>query len=88
MAFSATKVKEERIGTIVMQIYNLNFASVTSGSFKTGLRNIIHANFNNFVTEDAGLVKHNHTGSVAEQGTMSIAAVTSNDTGTLIVYGA
>jgi hypothetical protein len=89
MAFSKTKEQDQLLGGLHVLVFNLNFASVTSGQFKTGLNKVIFAAFNNDVTEDQGLVKLNKdsAGTGTENGSIYISSVTSNDTGTLIVIG-
>lgn len=90
MAFSSTKKTEQLLGALKVQIYDVNFASVTSGHVKTGLNNVYAAVFVDEVTEEAGLVKTNKdsAGTSTEFGGVHISAVTSNDTGKLIVIGA
>lgn len=80
MAFSSSKKTRSIAGNIVVEIYSCNFASVTSGTVNTGISTIFHAQFNNEVTEAAGLV-------VPSGSNVAITSVTSNDTGTLIVWG-
>jgi hypothetical protein len=88
MAFSASKQSEQLLGALKAQVYNLNFASVTEGAFKTGLTKVLHASFTNSTTEAQGLTKSNSTlASAAENGSVFVSSVTSNDVGTLLVIG-
>lgn len=89
MAFSKTKEQEQLLGAIKVQVYSLNFASVTEGHIKTGLDKVYAAVFNNAVTEDQGLIKINKdsAGTSTELGGIHISAVTSSDTGELVVIG-
>jgi hypothetical protein len=89
MAFSSTVVKADVVGTMQVKIFDCNFASVTTGAVKTGFSTVYMAVFNNAVTEAQGLVKANRNAAdnAAEQGTVNISSVTSNDTGKLIVFG-
>lgn len=90
MAFSKTKVTEQLLGGLKAQIYSVNFASVTEGHIKTGLKNVVAAIFVNEVSDDQGIIQRNKNsaGSADEFGGVRISSVTSNDTGTLIVIGA
>lgn len=89
MAFSSTKLREENLGSIKLQVYDLNFASVTLGHVKTGFNNVVGAWINNEVTEDQGLVQTNKAsgGATTEFGGIYISAVTSSDTAKLFVLG-
>jgi hypothetical protein len=88
MAFSASKQGEQLLGAWKTQVYNLNFASVTEGAFKTGLTKVLHAEFVNNTSEAQGLVKPNSTlASAAQAGSVFVSSVTSNDVGTLLVIG-
>jgi len=80
MAFSATKVKDDIFGTTRVQIWTWSAASVTSGTINTGFGKVLHVSSNNEVTEDVGLW-------VPTAGAIAVSGVTSNDTGTVIVYG-
>lgn len=89
MAFSSTLKKQDVMGTTLVKILDVNFASVTTGHVKTGFGTVLAAVFTNGVSEGQGLVKINRNAAddAAEQGGVNISGVTSNDTGTLIVYG-
>lgn len=88
MAFSHSLVDRQMVGGLVMEIHDLNFASVTEGIIRTGLSDVLSAVFNNEVTEDQGLVKRNtSTGSDTANGAVFINGVTSSDTGRLVVHG-
>lgn len=80
MAFSSSKTAQSLAGNLKMEIHSCNFASVTTGTVSIGISNILHMSFNNEVTEGQGLV--------TKSGQLvTIAGVTSNDTGTLMVIG-
>lgn len=89
MAFSSTLKKADIFGTTQVKIFDVNFASVTTGAVKTGFSNVLFAVFNNSTTEAQGLVKPNRNAAdaAAEAGTVNISGVTSSDVGQLIVYG-
>lgn len=89
MAFSSEKLREESVGALKLQIYNVNFASVTEGQIKTGLNNVVAAMFQNEVTEGQGIVQRNKNsaGSATEFGGVRVSGVTSSDTGCLMVWG-
>ena len=88
MTFSASRTSRSLIGTKIMEVWALNFASVTSGTFKTGLSQVESAVFNNEVSEAQGLVQKNtSTGSNSVAGSIYASGVTSSDTGTLVVTG-
>lgn len=80
MAFSATQVKQDVIGTSRMEVWSFNAASVTSGSFKVGMGVIHHVSINNEVSEAQGLV-------TKSGNEISISSLTANDTGTVLVIG-
>lgn len=80
MAFSSARVKSDIHGTMRCEVYTWNAASVTTGTIKTGLSSIIHISPNNLVTEDIG--KWVNSG-----GDVTVSGVTSNDTGTVMIFG-
>lgn len=80
MAFSATRLNRSVDGNTVREIWSWSAASVTGGSFTVGLGTVLHISSNNNVTEDVG--KWTSSGS-----TVTVAGVTSNDTGTVEVVG-
>lgn len=80
MAFSASLIKTDIQGTTKVEIWSFNAASVTTGTIKTGMAQIHHMAINNEVSEAQGLVTKSN-------GDVTIASLTANDTGTLIVYG-
>lgn len=80
MAFSATLKRQNVAGVLRQQIWEWNAAGVTSGTIKTGLSQIDHISFNNQVTENDGKA-------VASGSDINITSVTSNDTGTISVWG-
>ncbi len=89
MAFSSSKLREENVGTLKLQVYDVNFASVTEGHVKSGFNNVVGAWFNNEVSEAQGLVVPNKdsAGSATEFGGVRVSGVTSSDTGKLFVLG-
>lgn len=89
MAFSSTLKKSDVFGTTPVKIYDVDFASVTTGHVKTGFSTVHLAFFNNGTTEAQGLVKINRNAAdnAAEAGGINISGVTSSDVGQLIVYG-
>lgn len=80
MAFSSTLTKKGIIGDIRYEIYAFDSDSVTTGTIVTGLQEIYHKNFNNDVTEGDGKLTHSAS-------TLTLAGLTSSDTGTVIVFG-
>jgi len=80
MAFSATKKARTLAGTLVMEVWAWDAASVTTGTFTCGLSNVFHISSNNEVTEDVG--KWTKSGS-----TITVSGVTSSDTGSVVVIG-
>jgi hypothetical protein len=76
------------MGNKIQETWALDFASVTEGTFKTGLSQVESAVFNNETTEAQGLVKRNTTdGSTASSGSVYVSGVTASDVGTLVVTG-
>lgn len=80
MAFSATLKRQSLMGNLRVQIWDVNFAGVTTGTIKSGLSAVDHISFNNAVTEGQGL-------STVSGSDVTIASVTSNDTGTVMIVG-
>jgi len=80
MAFSATRVKSDIQGTTKVEYWSWDAAGVTTGSFTSGLKNILHISSNNLVTEDVGLWTQS-------EGVVTVSGVTSSDTGTVKVEG-
>lgn len=80
MAFSATLKIKSLMGNLRVEIWELDFAGVTTGTFSAGLGDIDHVSFNNGTTEAQGLVTK--SGSA-----ITVASVTSNDVGTIMVVG-
>lgn len=88
--FSATKQKTLKMGGAYAIIYEVDFASVTAGTIVTGLNRVIFAHFTNEVTDDHGITnKNSATASVTEDdpGQVHISAVTSSDTGSVLIIG-
>jgi hypothetical protein len=80
MAFSSERVERQYLGNVAIEIHTWNAASVTTGSIGTGLSSVLHISPNNLVTEDVGKW-------TASGGTVTVTGVTSNDTGTVVVFG-
>ena len=89
MAFSSTVKKNDVVGTMNVKVFDVDFASVTTGAVKTGFNQILFSAFTNNVSEAQGLVKNNRNAAdnAAEVGTINISGVTANDAGQLIVFG-
>ena len=88
MAFSATKVYESQIGGKRFQLWDLSHASVTTGTFKTGLKKIDFLAFNNETTEvDGRVLKNKSAASTAANGDVFTDGFTSNDLASLMVIG-
>lgn len=88
MAFTATKIKEDIVGTAKVQVYECSLASVTSGHIPTGLANVLFATFNNETSEDGKLEKNrNAADDAAERGGVLLDGFTANDIVTVFVYG-
>jgi hypothetical protein len=83
MAFSSTLILTDYSGTQQKKVYYCNFASVTSGSVVTGLKNIKYTIFSNKTGTRAGEAIDDTT----TAGTVALSGVTSNDVGYLEVYG-
>ena len=80
MAFSASLKAQSIAGNIKMEVWSWNAAGVTTGSFSSGISTILHKQSNNDVTEDVGLLTNSGQ-------TVTISGVTSNDTGTIVIFG-
>lgn len=80
MAFSSALVDRNYLGNLAVEIHTWDAASVTTGTIKTGLSSVLHISHNNLVTEDVGKW-------TASGGTVTVSGVTSNDTGTMMVFG-
>lgn len=87
MAFSATVKHRDVEGSLQVLYYDLDFASVTSGTIVTSLTHVVHADFINGVTDDQGVVKLNSDGSNATPGSVNVSGVTSSDTGSIRIVG-
>jgi hypothetical protein len=92
MAASITKVTDKAPlpGLGYIQVFTVSFASVTSGVFAYadhGFQNIVEAIYTPDVSDDHGITKVNSNGSTTVQGSVSVSAVTSNDTGRLTIIG-
>ena len=89
MAFSKSKSTEQLVGLNKLQVFDLNFASVTSGDVVTGLDHIYSAVFNNQTSEAQGIVVPNvdTDGTTSKPGAIHISGVTASDLGQLTVIG-
>lgn len=80
MAFSATLKRKSLMGNLRVEIWELDFAGVTTGTFSAGLGTIDHVSFNNGTSEAQGLVTKSGS-------SVTVASVTSSDVGTIMVVG-
>lgn len=90
MAFSSTRQRRELFGGLAVEIYEVDFASVTAGTVVSGLKKIFHAQYTPETTDDHGVVNKNSASASATEddlGSCHISGVTSSDTGTLILFG-
>lgn len=88
MAFSYSIKKQGVMGDLQYKVYDVNFASVTSGHIPTGLSNVVFATFNNDVSEDGKLEQNrNSADDAAEYGGVLLNGFTADDTGTVMVFG-
>lgn len=89
-AFSATKVTEHSLGGLKVQIWDVSFASVTSGETATGLQNVIFASYQPETSDDHGIINLNSATASETQddpGSVFVSSVTSDDNGVLLVIG-
>lgn len=68
------------MGNLRVEIWELDFAGVTTGTFSAGLGTIDHVSFNNGTSEAQGLVTKSGS-------SVTVASVTSSDVGTIMVVG-
>jgi len=88
MALAATKKSEHNLGGLKHQVWNIDLASVTDGTFDTGLSDIHSAVFNNETTEaDGRLLKNKSAASTAASGHIFMDGFTSGDDVTVVVVG-
>lgn len=80
MAFSATLIKQDVIGTSRMEVWSFDADSVTSGNFKAGMGVVHHIQVNNEVSEGQGLA-------VRSGNEVQLSGLVANDTGTVLVIG-
>lgn len=80
MAFSATLKRQSLMGNMRVEVWDVNFASVTTGSFSSGIGQVDHISFNNEVSEAQGLATNSGSD-------ITVAGVTSNDVGTVMIVG-
>lgn len=80
MAFSYSKKIDNVAGIVKHAIFSFDSAGVTSGDIETGFSSILHISINNEVSEANGKA-------VASGGTVQLSSLTSNDTGTVSVFG-
>jgi len=57
MAFSATLKRKSLMGNLRVEIWELDFAGVTTGTFSAGLGDIDHVSFNNGKLKLKGLLQ-------------------------------
>lgn len=80
MAFSATLKRQSLMGNLRVQIWDVDFDGVTTGTIKSGLSAVDHISFANAVSDDHGIL-------AASGSDVTISSVTSNDTGTVMIVG-
>ena len=83
MTFASTTLHTDCFGALRVKVFDLDFASVTSGSVATGLSKIIHADF----TNKTGVTADQAMDWTTTAGTVAITGVTASDKGTLMVFG-
>lgn len=91
MALSVSKdhANEELMGRKRVLFFDLTFTGVTGGEVKTGLANVVFAQYSPNKTDDHGVAYRNFSdaGSTAAAGSVYVDGVTSGDTGRLMVIG-
>jgi len=89
MAFTATQKEHNVFGSLKVKIFDLDFDSVTGGKISTGFNTVLYANYVPGVSDDHGIVYVNYSdaGTTASEGDVYVDAVTSDDTGKLLVFG-
>jgi hypothetical protein len=92
MAASITSTQSPKIplGGVYLQVLNVSFAAVTSGTFTTadhGFTNVVGAWFVNNTSDDHGITKINSDGSSTVRGSVNVSSVTSGDVGQLFILG-
>lgn len=80
MAFSATLKRQSLMGNLKVQVWDVDFAAVTTGTIESGLTEVDHISFNNLVSEAQGL-------STKSGSDVTISGVTASDTGTVLIVG-
>ena len=80
MAFSSERTSNSIPGNLRMETHSFDSASVTTGVISTGLSTILHVSLNNEVTEGDGKA-------VISGQKVTLSGLTSNDTGTIVVFG-
>lgn len=81
MAFSSAKKARTLAGTLVIEVHSFDCASVTSGTIKTGMSQVLAAIPHNHTTEGDGKAVPGPDGDV------DLSGYTSNDVGTVMVIG-
>jgi hypothetical protein len=88
MAFSSALKKRDVQGTVQVHVYDVNLAAVTTGHIKTGLSNIVFADCNNETTAGGRVkINRNSADDAVEMGGVLLVGFTSNDVGSVMVYG-
>lgn len=80
MAFSATLKRQSLMGNMRVEVWDVDFASVTTGTFSCGIGQVDHISFNNEVSEAQGLATNSGS-------SITVAGVTSSDVGTVMIVG-
>jgi len=90
-AFSSVKSSRDVMGAGYVEVYTLNFASVTTGTITTGMKRIRYASFQNSTTATAGAIVSINSATASEteddDGQVTISGVVSSDLGELWVWG-
>lgn len=81
MAFSSARAKSDVQGTTKVEYWTWDSAGVTTGTIRSGIKNILHLSSNNKTNEDVGKWTFD------SDGVITVTGVTSNDQGTLKVEG-
>lgn len=83
MAFSSAKKSRTDAGNVMIEVWSFNAAGVTTGTISAGISKIHAVHLNNEVSGSVSGQKATYDAN----GLITIAGVTSNDTGTITVIG-
>lgn len=82
MAFEVTKVRTSVFGNMRIEIFNYVATAVTTGNIVTGISQIEHVSVNPDTLRASMTEDHTTTA-----GTVTLAALTAGDKGTVMVFG-